>query len=115
MSQFKSSLITTTILNRNDVSIAPFKTIDFASLESKDPAEISKLLQCGETHGFFYLDFQGTESARQFLADKMDVLRFMATYFNQPLDVKMNDRVSLTHGYAAPTILTADDNVDKHV
>ena len=85
-------------LNGTEVSIAPLENIDFARLETKNSAEIDKLLNCCKTHGFFYLDLRGTESANQFLADKMDMLRFMETYFDQPLEVKMGDRTSVTHG-----------------
>ena len=98
MSEPTSPLLTTTALNEEDISLASLETINFSRLESKDTAETSRLLQCGQTHGFFYLDFQRTDSTRQFLADKMDILRFMETYFDQPLEVKMNDRASLTHG-----------------
>ena len=93
-----SPLLTTTVLNGDNISLAPLKTINFSRLECKDLSEISKLLECGETHGFFYLDLLGTSSGLQFLADKMDVLRFMESYFDQPLGVKMNDRASAIHG-----------------
>ena len=81
------------------IDIAPLETVDFSRLLSKGSAEIAKLLHCCVTHGFFYLDLQGTESARQLLSYKEDVFRFMETYFNQPLDVKMkDDRSSVTDG-----------------
>lgn len=90
---------TSAVLHGQEVNIAPLETIDFARLESKDPLEISRLLRCCETHGFFYLDLQGTDPARQVILDEKDVLRFMENYFDQPLEVKMkDDRASVTHG-----------------
>jgi hypothetical protein len=80
--------LTSTVLHGHEVSVAPLETIDFARLASKDPFEISRLLRCCETHGFFYLDLQGTDSARQVISDEKDVLRFMETYFDQPQDEK---------------------------
>jgi isopenicillin N synthase-like dioxygenase len=90
---------TSVIVHGREVNVAPLETIDFANLASRDPAEISRLLRCCQTHGFFYLDLQGTDSARQVISDEKDILRFMETYFDQPLDVKMKeDRTSVTHG-----------------
>ena len=90
---------TSTILHGEEVRIAPLETIDFARLASKDPFEISRLFGCCQTHVFFYLDLQGTDSARQVISDEKDVLRFMENYFDQPLEAKMrDDRASMTHG-----------------
>ena len=90
---------TSSILHGQQVRIAPLETIDFARLASKDPLETSRLLRCCQTHGFFYLDLQGTDSTRQVISDEKDVLKFMENYFDQPLEAKMkDDRASVTHG-----------------
>jgi isopenicillin N synthase-like dioxygenase len=90
---------TSAILHGQEVNIAPLETIDFARLAAKDPLEVSRLLRCCVTHGFFYLDLQGNDPARQVISDEKDVLRFMESYFDQPLEVKMkDDRASYTHG-----------------
>ncbi|KAG9764882.1 hypothetical protein KCU73_g752, partial [Aureobasidium melanogenum] len=67
-----------------------------ARLKAGEAAEHQRLLEACQSHGFFALDIH--ESGVEI--DYASLLRFMKTYFAQPLATKMADaRFSDTHGY----------------
>lgn len=87
-------------LSDERVPKASFSTIDFALLEARDPAELTNLLRACQTHGFFYLNFDNSETARSIVDEKTRVQNFMKEYFAQPMDVKMQDHQGIkTKGY----------------
>lgn len=78
------------------LSNASLHTIDWAHLKKNDQNESRKLVEAGQTQGFFYLDMR---SDGGFLRDWEGVLKIMSLYFDQDLDEKMKDsRQSDTHG-----------------
>lgn len=67
---------------------ANFLTILFDKLIERDPQELAKLLSVEKKEGFFYFDLIKAESQRLW-KDYKKILIFMKTWFNQPLDEKL--------------------------
>ncbi|KAJ7511904.1 2OG-Fe-II oxygenase family oxidoreductase [Mycena galericulata] len=87
-------------LSDERVPKASFSTIDFALLEARDPAELGNLLRACQTHGFFYLNFDNSETTKSIVDEKTRVQNFMKKYFAQPMEVKMQDHKGIkTKGY----------------
>jgi isopenicillin N synthase-like dioxygenase len=88
--------------NPTTTSFAALNTIDFSRIAKGEPAEVGKLLQSCQTHGFFYLDLTKGPSS-QLLQDVDPLLRLMEGYFGQPLEMKARDDLSsMTLGYGIP-------------
>ncbi|KAJ3557215.1 hypothetical protein NM688_g1590 [Phlebia brevispora] len=86
--------------NAEQRDIATLATIDLQGLVTRDPAEITKLLDACVTHGFFYLNLQTSDAGRQILEAEQNAYRFMEEYFSRPLETKMkDDRGHPTHGF----------------
>ena len=85
-----STVARTTIIDGHQVDVASLETIDFGRLETREPAEVEKLLNASQMPGFFYLDLQ-SEHTRQIIADLPDVYALAEKYFDQPTEVKMKD------------------------
>ncbi|KAJ7675904.1 2OG-Fe-II oxygenase family oxidoreductase [Mycena polygramma] len=84
----------------HQLELAALPTIDFAKLAGGDAFERQRLLDACVTHGFFYLDLQGSDPSSTILADQYALLDVMKTYFDQPHDVKMEDNIeSVTDGF----------------
>lgn len=87
-------------LSDERVPKASFSTIDFALLEARDPAELVNLLRACQTHGFFYLNFDNSDTTKSIVKEKTRVQEFMKQYFSQPMDAKMQDHQGIkTKGY----------------
>ncbi|KAJ6548147.1 hypothetical protein DFH09DRAFT_1281609 [Mycena vulgaris] len=87
-------------LSDERVPKASFSTIDFALLEARDPAELMSLLRACQVHGFFYLNFDNSETTKSIVDEKNRVQNFMKEYFAQPMDIKMQDHQGIkTKGY----------------
>ncbi|KAJ7775464.1 2OG-Fe-II oxygenase family oxidoreductase [Mycena metata] len=87
-------------LSDERVPKASFSTIDFALLEARDAVELENLLRACQTHGFFYLNFDNSESTKAIVDEKTGVQNFMKEYFAQAMDVKMKDHLGIkTKGY----------------
>ena len=83
----RSALDTATVDGR-EISVAPLKTIDYARLAAKEPAELEKLLEASRSPGFFYLDLRD-DSTGPVLDDLQDAFATTQQYFNLPREVKM--------------------------
>ena len=75
-------------VNYADLPIASLSTISLEKLLAKDADESSKLFDACRNHGFFYLDLS---RVGKIVEDWRELLSFMAEYFAQPIDVKMQD------------------------
>ncbi|RDL32345.1 Clavaminate synthase-like protein [Venustampulla echinocandica] len=72
-------------------------SLSLSRLEDNNPEESKRLFEACVNDGFFYLDLR---NHKQLLDDYDALLEIMKTYFDQPLDQKMNDdRKSDTVGY----------------
>lgn len=79
------------------ILIAPLKVISFDKLLSGSHTEIDKLVDICKSFGFFYLNLNG--AGQSLLDGSRDVFQFMEGYFDQSLEVKLQDiRQSVTHG-----------------
>ncbi|ROW15892.1 hypothetical protein VPNG_02617 [Cytospora leucostoma] len=79
------------------LSDASLHTVDWRRLRANDENESRKLIEAGQTQGFFYLDMTSDEV---FLQDWSSILQTMDLYFHRGLEEKMMDhRKSDTHGY----------------
>ncbi|KAF2704392.1 Clavaminate synthase-like protein [Pleomassaria siparia CBS 279.74] len=88
----------------SQIKTARLEPIDFAKLLARDESEIAKLLSACSTTGPFYVDIQG-QSARCLLEDEENMYKVMEAYFDQPLEVKMqDDRGTYKRGYKPPGI-----------
>lgn len=84
------------------VPTAVLPEISYLKLLRSDPNELISLRKAGERHGFFYLNLVGSEN-EAVLQRWRHVLAFMEEYFDQAMEVKMQDsRSSDTHGYVQP-------------
>lgn len=79
------------------IPVADLDTISYDKLLEGDSIETARLLENCKSLGFFYLDLAG--AAQAVLDNSQDVFKLMEEYFDQPLDVKLQDvRHSVTHG-----------------
>ena len=74
--------------NDQPFSVAALRTISYQKLVHLDAVEQSKLLECGEKDGFFYLDLSHSESDGLW-EDYKKVLAVMAKFFDQPAQNKL--------------------------
>ena len=77
-------------VTKNTLPLANLQTLNLASLQRNDPVEVRRLYQVCSEEGFFYLDLQGSSTAKEH--DK--VLSLSKRYFEQPLEVKLGDDAS---------------------
>lgn len=83
--------------NNKKIKIAQVPVIDYDKLLSGNQTEISRLVDICQSLGFFYLNLNG--NGQSLLDDSRNAFKFMEKYFDQPLDVKLQDtRQSVTHG-----------------
>lgn len=61
----------TDVIEGDEIKVAPLETIDFNRILSKEPAEVSKMLQCSQNRGFFYLDLQNDCTDPIFTKEKL--------------------------------------------
>jgi isopenicillin N synthase-like dioxygenase len=79
-------------------AIAHLETIEFSKLLAQETSELRKLHSACQRDGFFYVDLQG-QSTRSLLEDEDSIYEVMNRYFDQPLEVKLQDaRGTNKHG-----------------
>ncbi|KAH7371054.1 hypothetical protein BKA66DRAFT_536042 [Pyrenochaeta sp. MPI-SDFR-AT-0127] len=84
-------------INGTPVDESNLPTVRLDQLRAGNNAESKKLLEACRIHGFFYLDLT---SDPKLCNDWEELLAIMKQYFNQPLDIKMQDaRGSDNTGY----------------
>ncbi|KAJ6548139.1 hypothetical protein DFH09DRAFT_1504622 [Mycena vulgaris] len=102
-----SSTLENLDLSDERVPKVSLSTIDFALLEARDPPELMNLLRACQVHGFFYLNFDNSETTKSIVDEKNRVQSFMKEYFAQPMDIKMQDHQGIkTKGYIPYGTLT---------
>ena len=74
--------------NGQSVVSSSLPTLHLDLLRSGHIGESKKLLDACRTHGFFYLDLTSDPTLCQYWEE---VLAVMKNYFEQPLEVKMQD------------------------
>ena len=86
-------------MHHEDVSVANLPVVSLSKLQNAEPGEAVTLLKACQSHGFFYLDLQ---HAGTILEDWKALLQQMDKFFDQPLEVKMEDDCqSDTWGYVS--------------
>ncbi|ROV93396.1 hypothetical protein VMCG_08396 [Cytospora schulzeri] len=83
-----SPILPSPFSDQRPFSVAQLQTFSFQKLLSQDADELARLLEAGETDGFFYLDLTAPQS-RGLWDDYQKVLSTMAAFFDQPIEEKL--------------------------
>ncbi|UKZ96569.1 uncharacterized protein TrAFT101_011351 [Trichoderma asperellum] len=85
-----------------NVPVATLPTINYRLLLNCDEAEMAKLLSVSIREGFFYLDLEDEDVSQTTCGYIDQIYNFMRTWFNQDLEIKLQDLQSnYTDGYKA--------------
>lgn len=83
--------------NHRNIPIAHLPVIDLGLLLSENHTEIVRPVDICKYLGFFYLNLNG--AGQRVLDDSQNAFQIMEKYFDQPLEVKLQDTwQSVTHG-----------------
>ena len=86
----QSPNLSSTIIDGENIALAPLETVSFKSLEAGEPAEAEKLLRAAQSPGFFYLNLE--DEAEERCVEMVKLLyKIVQYYFDRPQEAKMVD------------------------